>query len=148
MNLIFYQKVDFKDPRSYNAASRNGAYAERRGLRFFKYDGDDLFGTVLQEMKVDEECEGAVALLEHERLTVDGLERDVDGLSFRVTATPTKDFTEKLGKFFFRKDSKGLAKLAEFCKKSSGEQVKEDPPELKEPKKTKSTKSKKKQKAD
>ncbi len=148
MNLIFYQKVDFKDPRSYNAASRNGAYAKRRGLRFFKYDGDDLFGTVLQEMKVDEECEGAVVLLEHEHLTVDGLERDVDGLSFRVTATPTKDFTEKLGKFFFRNSPEGLAKLAEFCKKSSDEQAKEDPPELKEPKKTKTTKNKKKQKVD
>lgn len=121
MNLIFYQKVDFKDPRSYNAASRNGAYAKRRGLRFFKYDGDDLFGTVLQEMKADEECEGAVALLEHEWLTVDGLERDVDGLSFRVTATPTKDFTEKLGKFFFRKNKEGLAKLETFAaSKKSG----------------------------
>lgn len=148
MNLIFYQKVDFKDPRSYNAASRNGAYAKRRGLRFFKYDGDDLFGTVLQEMKVDEECEGAVALLEHEWLTVDGLERDVDGLSFRVTATPTKDFTEKLGKFFFRKDSEGLAKLEELCKFSSDVQVKEEPPESKETKKTKTTKSKKKQKTE
>lgn len=148
MNLIFYQKVDLDDPRSCNAASKNGAYADRRKLRFFKYSGDDIFGTVLQEMKVDEECEGAIVLFEHERLTVDGLERDVDGLSFRVTATPTKDFTEKLGMFFFRKDSKGLAKLAEFCKKSSGEQAKEEPPESKETKKTKTTKSKKKQKTE
>lgn len=127
MNLIFYQKVDFKDPRSYNAASRNGAYAKRRGLRFFKYDGDDLFGTLLQEMKGDEECEGAVVLLEHEWLTVDGLERDVDGLSFRVTATPTKDFTEKLGKFFFRKNKEGLAKLETFAaSKKSGVPTKEN----------------------
>lgn len=148
MNLIFYQKVDFKDPRSYYAASRNSAYAERRRLRFFKYDGDDIFGTVLQEMKVDEECEGAVVLLENEWLTVDGLERDVDGLSFRVTATPTKDFTEKLGKFFFRKDSEGMTKLEEFRKASTGEQAKEEPPESKETKKTKPTKSKKKQKAE
>lgn len=142
MNLIIYQKVDPTDPRSCNAASRNGAYAERRGLRFFKYDGDDLFETVLQEMKVDEECEGAVVLLEHERLTVDGLEKKIDGLSFRVSATPTRDFTEKLGRFFFRKDSEGLAKLEGFC------QLKEEPPESKEPKKTKSTKSKKKQKTE
>ncbi len=147
MNLIFYQKVDPTDPRSYNAASRNGAYAERRKLRFFKYSGDDVFGTVLQEMKVDEECEGAVVLLEHERLTVDGLEKKVDGLSFRVNATPTRDFTEKLGRFFFRKDSEGMTKLEEFRKASTGEQAKEEPPESKEPKKTKTTKSKKKQKA-
>ena len=99
MNLIFYQKVDPTDPRSYNAASRNGAYAERRKLRFFKYSGDDVFGTVLQEMKADEECEGAIVLFEHERLTVDGLEKKIDGLSFRVSATPTRDFTEKLDSF-------------------------------------------------
>ena len=142
MNLIFYQKVDPTDPRSYNAASRNGAYAQRRNLRFFKYSGDDVFGTVLQEMKVDEECEGAIVLLEHERLTVDGLEKKIDGLSFRVNATPTRDFTEKLGRFFFRKDSEGLAKLEGFC------QQKEEPPESKEPKKTKTAKSKKKTKTE
>ena len=147
MNLIFYQKVDMTDPRSCNAASRNGAYAQRRNLRYFKYDGDDIFGTVFQEMKADEECEGAVVLLEHERLTVDGLEKKVDGLSFRVNATPTRDFTEKLGRFFFRKDSEGMTKLEEFRKASTGEQAKEEPPESKEPKKTKTTKSKKKQKA-
>lgn len=147
MNLIFYQKVDTTDPRSCNAASRNGAYAQRRNLRYFKYDGDDIFGTVFQEMKVDEECEGAVVLLEHERLTVDGLEKKVDGLSFRVNATPTRDFTEKLGRFFFRKDSEGMTKLEEFRKASTDEQAKEEPPESKEPKKTKTTKSKKKQKA-
>lgn len=147
MNLIFYQKVDPTDPRSCNAASRNGAYAQRRNLRYFKYDGDDIFGTVFQEMKVDEECEGAVVLLEHERLTVDGLEKKVDGLSFRVNATPTRDFTEKLGRFFFRKDSEGMTKLEEFRKASTDEQAKEEPPELKETKKTKTTKSKKKQKA-
>lgn len=147
MNLIFYQKVDTTDPRSCNAASRNGAYAQRRNLRYFKYDGDDIFGTVFQEMKADEECEGAVVLLEHERLTVDGLEKKVDGLSFRVNATPTRDFTEKLGRFFFRKDSEGMTKLEEFRKASTGEQAKEEPPESKEPKKTKTTKSKKKQKA-
>ncbi len=147
MNLIFYQKVDTTDPRSCNAASRNGAYAQRRNLRYFKYDGDDIFGTVFQEMKADEECEGAVVLLEHERLTVDGLEKKVDGLSFRVNATPTRDFTEKLGRFFFRKDSEGMTKLEEFRKASTDEQAKEEPPELKETKKTKTTKSKKKQKA-
>ena len=147
MNLIFYQKVDTTDPRSCNAASRNGAYAQRRNLRYFKYDGDDIFGTVFQEMKADEECEGAVVLLEHERLTVDGLEKKVDGLSFRVNATPTRDFTEKLGRFFFRKDSEGMTKLEEFRKASTGEQAKEEPPESKEPKKTKTTKSKKKQKS-
>lgn len=147
MNLIFYQKVDPTDPRSCNAASRNGAYAQRRNLRYFKYDGDDIFGTVFQEMKVDEECEGAVVLLEHERLTVDGLEKKVDGLSFRVNATPTRDFTEKLGRFFFRKDSEGMTKLEEFRKASTDKQAKEEPPELKETKKTKTTKSKKKQKA-
>lgn len=145
MNLIFYQKVDPKDPRSYNAASRNGAYAERRNLRYFKHDGDDIFGTVLKEMKVDEECEGAVVLLEHERLTVDGLEKNVDGLSFRVNATPTRDFTEKLGRFFFRKNSEGMTKLEGFCKTSTDEQAKEEPPESK---KTKTTKSKKKQKTE
>lgn len=148
MNLIFYQKVDPKDPRSYNAASRNGAYAERRNLRYFKYDGNDIFGTVFQEMKVDEECEGAVVLLEHERLTVDGLEKKVDGLSFRVNATPTRDFTEKLGRFFFRNNSEGITKLEEFRKASTGEQAKEEPPESKETKKTKTTKSKKKQKTE
>lgn len=148
MNLIFYQKVDFKDPRSYNAASRNGAYAKRRNLRYFKYDGNDIFGTVFQEMKVDEECEGAVVLLEHERLTVDGLEKKVDGLSFRVNATPTRDFTEKLGRFFFRNNSEGITKLEEFRKASTGEQAKEEPPESKETKKTKTTKSKKKQKTE
>lgn len=147
MNLVFYQKVDLTDPRSCNAASRNSAYAERRGLRFFKYDGDDLFGTVLQEMKVDEECEGAVVLLEHERLTVDGLEKKVDGLSFRVSATPTRDFTERLGRFFFRKDSEGLAKLEGFCRTSTDEQTKEEPPEL-QSKKTKTTKNKKKTKTE
>ena len=147
MNLIFYQKVDTTDPRSCNAASRNGAYAQRRNHRYFKYDGDDIFGTVFQEMKADEECEGAVVLLEHERLTVDGLEKKVDGLSFRVNATPTRDFTEKLGRFFFRKDSEGMTKLEEFRKASTDEQAKEEPPELKETKKTKTTKSKKKQKA-
>lgn len=142
MNLIFYQKVDPKDPRSYNASSKNGAYAERRKLRFFKYSGDDIFGTVLQEMKADEECEGAIVLFEHERLTVDGLEKKIDGLSFRVSATPTRDFTEKLGRFFFRKDSEGIAKLEGFCRTSTDEQEKE------EPKKTKTTKSKKKTKTE
>lgn len=141
MNLIFYQKVDLTDPRSCSASSRNGAYAERRKLRFFKYSGDDIFGTVLQEMKVDEECEGAIVLFEHERLTVDGLEKKIDGLSFRVSATPTRDFTEKLGRFFFRKDSEGMAKLEGFCRSSTDEQAKE-------PKKTKTTKNKKKQKTE
>lgn len=142
MNLIFYQKVDLTDPRSCSASSRNGAYADRRKLRFFKYSGDDVFGTVLQEMKVDEECEGAIVLFEHERLTVDGLEKKIDGLSFRVSATPTRDFTEKLGRFFFRKDSEGMAKLEGFCRSSTGEQAKE------EPKKTKTAKSKKKTKTE
>lgn len=142
MNLIFYQKVDLTDPRSCNAASKNGAYAERRKLRFFKYSGDDIFGTVYQEMKVDDECEGAIVLFEHERLTVDGLEKKIDGLSFRVSATPTRDFSEKLGRFFFRKDSEGMAKLEGFC------QQKEEPPESKEPKKTKTAKSKKKTKTE
>ena len=142
MNLIIYQKVDLNDPRSCNAASKNGAYAERRKLRFFKYSGDDIFGTVLQGLKVDEECEGAIVLLEHERLTVDGLEKKIDGLSFRVSATPTRDFTEKLGRFFFRKDSKGMAKLEGFCRSSTDDQSKE------EPKKTKTTKSKKKTKTE
>lgn len=142
MNLIFYQKVNLTDPRSCNAASKNGAYAERRKLRFFKYSGDDIFGTVLQGLKVDEECEGAVVLLEHERLTVDGLEKKIDGLSFRVSATPTRDFTEKLGRFFFRKDSEGIAKLEGLCRSSTEEQAKE------EPKKTKTTKSKKKTKTE
>lgn len=148
MNLIFYQKVDLTDPRSCSASSRNGAYADRRKLRFFKYSGDDIFGTVLQEMKVDEECEGAVVLLEHERLTVDGLEKKIDGLSFRVSATPTRDFSEKLGRFFFRKDSKGMAKLEGFCRSSTGEQAKEEQPESKEPKKAKTSKSKKKTKTE
>ena len=147
MNLIFYQKVNLTDPRSCNAASKNGAYAERRKLRFFKYSGDDLFGTVLQGLKVDEECEGAVVLLEHERLTVDGLEKKIDGLSFRVSATPTRDFTEKLGRFFFRNNSEGITKLEEFRKASTGEQAKEEPPESKEPKKSK-TKNKKKTKTE
>ena len=142
MNLIFYQKVDLTDPRSCNAASKNGAYAERRNLRYFKYDGNDFFGTVFQEMKVDEECEGAVVLLEHERLTVDGLEKKIDGLSFRVSATPTRDFSGRLGRFFFRKDSEGMAKLEGFC------QPKEEPPESKVPKKSKTTKNKKKTKTE
>ena len=142
MNLIFYQKVDLTDPRSCNAASKNGAYAERRNLRYFKYDGNDIFGTVFQEMKVDEECEGAVVLLEHERLTVDGLEKKINGLSFRVSATPTRDFSERLGRFFFRKDSEGMAKLEGFC------QPKEEPPESKDPKKSKTTKNKKKTKTE
>lgn len=142
MNLIFYQKVDLTDPRSCSASSRNGAYADRRKLRFFKYSGDDIFGTVLQGLKVDEECEGAVVLLEHERLTVDGLEKKIDGLSFRVSATPTRDFSEKLGRFFFRKDSEGIAKLEGLCRPSTDEQAKE------EPKKTKTTKSKKKTKTE
>ena len=141
MNLIFYQKFDPTDPRSCNASSRNGAYADRRKLRFSKYSGDDIFGTVLQEMKIDEECEGAIILFEHERLTVDGLEKKIDGLSFRVSATPTRDFTEKLGRFFFRKNSEGLAKLEGFCRSSTDEQAKE-------PKKTKTTKNKKKQKTE
>ena len=147
MNLIFYQKVDLDDPRSCNAASKNGAYADRRKLRFFKYSGDDIFGTVLQELKVDEECEGAVVLLEHERLTVDGLEKKIDGLSFRVSATPTRDFTEKLGRFFFRKASEGIAKLEGLCRRATEEQAKEEPPESKEPKKSK-TKNKKKTKTE
>lgn len=142
MNLVIYQKVDKSDPRSCNASSKNGAYAERRKLRFFKYSGDDIFGTVLQEMKVDEECEGAIVLFEHERLTVDGLEKKIDGLSFRVSATPTRDFTEKLGRFFFRKDSEGMAKLEGFCRTSTDERIKE------EPKKTKTTKNKKRQKTE
>ena len=148
MNLIFYQKVDPTDPRSCNAASKNGAYAERRKLRFFKYSGDDIFGTVLQELKVDDDCEGAIVLFEHERLTVDGLEKKIDGLSFRVSATPTRDFTERLGRFFFRKDSEGLAKLEGFCRTSTDEQTKEEPPESKEPKKSKTTKNKKKTKTE
>ena len=142
MNLVIYQKVDKSDPRSCNASSKNGAYAERRKLRFFKYSGDDIFGTVLQEMKVDEECEGAIVLFEHERLTVDGLEKKIDGLSFRVSATPTRDFTEKLGRFFFRKDSEGMAKLEGFCRTSTDERIKE------EPKKTKTTKNKQRQKTE
>ena len=148
MNLIFYQKVDPTDPRSCNAASKNGAYAERRKLRFFKYSGDDIFGTVLQELKVDDDCEGAIVLFEHERLTVDGLEKKIDGLSFRVSATPTRDFTERLGRFFFRKDSEGLAKLEGFCRTSTDEQTKEEPPESKKPKKSKTTKNKKKTKTE
>ena len=142
MNLIFYQKVDPTDPRSCNAASKNSAYAERRKLRFFKYSGDDIFGTVLQELKVDEDCEGTIVLFEHERLTVDGLEKKIDGLSFRVSATSTRDFSEKLGRFFFRKDSEGIAKLEGLCRTSTDEQAKE------EPKKTKTTKSKKKTKTE
>lgn len=141
MNLIFYQKFDPTDPRSCNAASKNGAYAERRKLRFFKHSGDNIFGTVLQEMKVDEECEGAIVLFEHERLTVDRLEKKIAGLSFRVSATPTRDFTEKLGRFFFRKNSEGLAKLEGFCRTSTDEQAKE-------PKKTKTAKNKKKTKTE
>ena len=147
MNLIFYQKIDPTDPRSCSASSRNGAYAERRKLRFFKYSGDDIFGTVLQELKVDEDCEGAIVLFEHERLTVDGLEKKIDGLSFRVSATPTRDFSEKLGRFFFRKDSEGIAKLEGLCRRSTEEQAKEEPPESKEPKKSK-TKNKKKTKTE
>ena len=142
MNLIFYQKVDPTDPRSCNVASKNGAYADRRKLRFFKYSGDDIFGTVLQGLKVDEDCEGAIVLFEHESLTVDGLEKKIDRLSFRVSATPTRDFTEKLGRFFFRKDSEGIAKLEGLCRTSTDEQAKE------EPKKTKTTKSKKKTKTE
>ena len=147
MNLIFYQKVNLTDPRSCNAASKNGAYAERRKLRFFKYSGEDIFGTVLQELKVDDDCEGAIVLFEHERLTVDGLEKKIDGLSFRVSATPTRDFSEKLGRFFFRKNSEGLAKLEGLCRTSTEEQAKEEPPESKEPKKSK-TKNKKKTKTE
>lgn len=148
MNLIFYQKVDPTNPRSCNAAARNGAYAERRKLRFFKYSGDDVFGTVLQEMKVDDDCEGALILKEYTRLTVDNLERRINGQSC-VYELPREDPLGKFGLYFFRKNSEGLMRLEEFTSTDPND---EEPPKKEGPglqkKKTKTTKNKKKQKAE
>lgn len=152
MNLIFYQKVDPNDPASNGAVRRNRNYANKRGLRLFEHRGDGVFETVLQEMNVDDECEGAVVLAEHERLSVDGLERMLDGCSYLASVVSGRRTLDKRGFYFFRKDEEGLAKLETFAdsKKSDVPNVKgqEEPPESKEPKKTKTTKSKKKQKTE
>lgn len=151
MNLIIYQKVDKGDPRSYKTYVRNREYARKRALRLFAHEGEGIFKTTLQEMKVDEECEGALILKEYTRLTVDNLERRINGQSC-VYELPREDPLGKFGLYFFRKDSEGLMRLEEFTTASpnpekENEHQKEGPLES-EPKKTKTTKSKKKQKTE
>lgn len=115
MNLIFYQKVDSNDPLSYRASGKNAVYANHRRLRFFEYCGANIFVKVLNAMTENDECEGAVVLAEHERLTVDGLERMLDGCSYLASVISGRRTLGKRGFYFFRKDEEGLAKLEEFA---------------------------------
>lgn len=148
MNLVIYQKVDKSDPRSYKTYVRNREYARKRGLRLFAHEGEDVFKTALQELKVDDECEGALILKEYSRLTVDNLERRINGQSC-VYELPRDDPFGKFGLYFFRKDSEGLMRLEEF---TSNDPIDEEPPKKEGPelqnKKTKTTKSKKKTKTE
>lgn len=147
MNLVIYQKIDKSDPRSYKTYVRNREYARKRELRLFAHEGDDIFKTALQEMKVDEECEGALILKEYSRLTVDNLEKRINGQSC-VYELPRDDPFGKFGLYFFRKDSEGLMRLEEFTSHDPNlEPPKKEGPELQK-KKTKTTKSKKKTKAE
>lgn len=147
MNLVIYQKVDKSDPRSFKTYVRNREYARKRELRLFAHEGESVFKKALQNMKVDEECEGALILKEYSRLTVDNLERRVNGQSC-VYELPRDDPFGKFGLYFFRKDSEGLMRLEEFT--SNDPNI--EPPQKKGPeiqnKKTKTTKSKKKQKTE
>ena len=147
MNLVIYQKVDKSDTRSYKTYVRNREYARKRELRLFAHEGDDIFKTTLQEMKVDDGCEGALILKEYSRLTVDNLERRINGQSC-VYELPRDDPFCKFGLFFFRKDSEGLMRLEEF----TSHDLNLDPPQKEgselQKKKTKTTKSKKKQKTE
>lgn len=152
MNLVIYQKIDKSDPRSFKTYVRNREYARKRELRLFAHEGDDIFKTTLQEMKVDDECEGALILKEYSRLTVDNLEKRINGQSC-VYEIPRDDPFGKFGLYFFRKDSEGLMRLEEFTSNDPNIEPpkKEGPLESKEPKKTKTTKttkSKKKQKTE
>lgn len=148
MNLVIYQKVDKSDTRSYKTYVRNREYARKRELRLFAHEGKDVFKTALQKMKVDEECEGALILKEYSRLTVDNLERRINGQSC-VYELPRDDPFGKFGLYFFRKDSEGLMRLEEFTSNDpiDEESPKKEGPELQN-KKTKTTKSKKKQKTE
>ena len=147
MNLVIYQKVDKSDPRSFKTYVRNREYARKRELRLFAHEGEDIFKTALQEMKVDEECEGALILKEYTRLTVDNLERRINGQSC-VYELPREDPLGKFGLYFFRKDSEGLMRLEEF----TSHDLNLEPPPKEGPenqkKKTKTTKSKKRQKTE
>lgn len=147
MNLVIYQKIDKSDPRSYKTYVRNREYARKRELRLFAHEGDDIFKTALQEMKVDDDCEGALILKEYSRLTVDNLEKRINGQSC-VYELPRDDPFGKFGLYFFRKDSEGLMRLEEFTSHDPNlEPPKKEGPELQK-KKTKTTKSKKKTKAE
>lgn len=148
MNLVIYQKVDKSDTRSYKTYVRNREYARKRELRLFAHEGKDVFKTALQKMKVDEECEGALILKEYSRLTVDNLERRINGQSC-VYELPRDDPFGKFGLYFFRKNSEGLMRLEEFTSNDpiDEESPKKEGPELQN-KKTKTTKSKKKQKTE
>lgn len=148
MNLVIYQKVDKSDPRSYKTYVRNREYARKRELRLFAHEGKDVFKTALQEMNVDEECEGALILKEYSRLTVDNLERRTNGQSC-VYELPRNDPFGKFGLYFFRKNSEGLMRLEEFTSNDPNDEEppKKEGPELQQ-KKTKTTKNKKKQKTE
>lgn len=147
MNLVIFQKIDKSDPRSFKTYVRNREYARKRELRLFAHEGEDVFKTALQEMKVDEECEGALILKEYSRLTVDNLEKRINGQSC-VYELPRDDPFNKFGLYFFRKDSEGLMRLEEFTSHDPNlEPPKKEGPELQN-KKTKATKSKKKQKTE
>ena len=147
MNLVIYQKVDKSDPRSFKTYVRNREYARKRELRLFAHEGEDIFKTALQEMKVDDDCEGALVLKEYTRLSVDNLERRINGQSC-VYELPRDDPFNKFGLYFFRKDSEGLKRLEEFTSHDPNlEPPKKEGPEHQN-KKTKTTKNKKKQKAE
>ena len=83
MNLMFYQKVDPTDPRSINVVKKNRAYAIKRGLHFFDYEGDDFFEKVYGAIKDEnvDEYDGFVVLWELEPLSVNGLEKLIEGRS-------------------------------------------------------------------
>lgn len=147
MNLVIYQKVDKSDPRSFKTYVRNREYARKRELRLFAHEGEDIFKTALQKMKVDDDCEGALVLKEYMRLSVDNLERRINGQSC-VYELPRDDPFNKFGLYFFRKNSEGLMRLEEFTSNDPNlEPPKKEGPELQN-KKTKATKSKKKQKTE
>ena len=147
MNLVIYQKVDKSDPRSFKTYVRNREYARKRELRLFAHEGEDIFKTALQEMKVDDDCEGALVLKEYTRLSVDNLERRINGQSC-VYELPRDDPFNKFGLYFFRKDSEGLMRLEEFTSNDPNvEPPKKEGPEF-QTKKTKTTKSKKKPKTE
>lgn len=143
---MFFQKVDPTDPRSINVVKKNRAYAVRRGLHFFDYKIGGFYEKVygaIQDAPADE-CDGFVVLWELEPLTVNGLEKSVEGRSYFRRGAKSG-----FGLAFFRNDKEGLEMFRQdVCGgKAAAIQTEEKKgPETKETKKqrkTKTTKSKK-----